>query len=83
MEINLKCRNCGRWLGKTNSNTENLTIKCGNCKTNNVYNVTFTSTLKSGLWYSKSRTDLSEATGKGQSKTAEQRKAERSEVSNE
>lgn len=83
MEINLKCRNCGRWLGKTNSNTENLTIKCGNCKTNNIYNVTFTSTLKGGLWYSKSRTDLSEQPAKANTEAAEQREAERSEVSNE
>lgn len=83
MEINLKCRNCGRWLGKTDSNTDNLTIKCGNCKTNNIYNVTFTSTLKGGLCYSKSRTDLSEAPAKANPKAAEQRRAERSEVSNE
>lgn len=83
MKINLKCRNCGRWLGKTNGNTENLTIKCGNCKTNNVYNVTFISTLKGGLWYSKSRTDLSEQPAKANTEAAEQRRAERSEVSNE
>lgn len=83
MEINLKCRNCGRWLGKTDSNTDNLTIKCGNCKTNNIYNVTFTSTLKDGLWYSKSRTDLSEQPAKANTEAAEQRRAERSEVSNE
>ena len=83
MEINLKCRNCGRWLGKTDSNTEHLTIKCGNCKTNNIYNVTFTSTISTALWYSNNRTDLSEQPAKANPKAAEQRKAERSEVSNE
>ena len=83
MEVDLRCRKCNRWLGKATSNTEHLTIKCGNCKTNNIYNVTFTSTLKGGLCYSKSRTDLSEAPAKANPKAAGQRKAERSEVSNE
>lgn len=83
MEVDLKCRKCGRWLGKANADLAGVIIKCGNCKTNNAFSVTFTSTLRQGLCYYKSRTDLSEATGKGQSKTAGQRKAERSEVNNE
>lgn len=78
MEVDLRCRKCNRWLGKATSNTEKLTIKCGNCKTNNEFNVTFASTLRQGLCYDKSRTDLSEATGKGQTKTAEALRAKRS-----
>ena len=64
MEIDLRCKKCGRWLGKATSNTEHLTIKCGNCKTNNVYNVTFTSTLNGAVCYDRGRTELSEAPAK-------------------
>ena len=80
MDIDLRCKKCGRWLGKATSNTDHLTIKCGNCKTNNVYNITFTSTISSAVCYHKDRTDLSEQPAKVNSKTAEQHKAERSEV---
>lgn len=78
MEVDLRCRKCNRWLGKATSNTEKLTIKCGNCKTNNTFNVTFASTINGSLCYSKNRTDLSEATGKGQAKAAETLGAKRS-----
>ena len=78
MEIDLRCKKCGRWLGKATSNMDNLTIKCGNCKTNNVYNVTFTSTISGAVCYHRNRTELSEQPAKVNSKTAEQLVAERS-----
>ena len=80
MEIDLRCKKCGRWLGKATSNTERLTIKCGNCKSNNVYNITFTSTLSGAVCYHNKRTDLSGATGKGQLKDRRTAQTERSEV---
>lgn len=80
MDINLKCKKCGRWLGKATSNTDHLTIKCGNCKTNNVYNITFTSTLSGAVCYHIDRTELSEQPAKVNSKDRRTAKAERSEV---
>lgn len=71
MEIDLRCKKCGRWLGKATSNTDDLTIKCGNCKNNNVYNITFTSTINGAVCYDRDRTDLSEQPAKVNSKTAE------------
>ena len=78
MEIDLRCKKCGRWLGKATSNTDKLTIKCGNCKSNNVYNITFASTINGAVCYDINRTDLSEPPAKVNLKTAEPHKAERS-----
>lgn len=80
MEIDLRCKKCRRWLGKITSNTDNLTIKCGNCKSNNVYNITFTSTLSGAVCYHKNRTELSEQPAKVNSKDRRTAQAERSEV---
>lgn len=79
MEIDLRCKKCGRWLGKATSNTEHLTIKCGNCKTNNVYNITFTSTLSGAVCYDRNRTELSEQPAKVKLKDRRTAQAERSE----
>lgn len=80
MEIDLRCKKCGRWLGKATSNTDNITIKCGNCKSNNVYNITFTSTISGAVCYHIDRTDLSEPPAKVNSKDRRTAQAERSEV---
>lgn len=79
MEIDLRCKKCGRWLGKATSNTDHLTIKCGNCKTNNVYNVTFTSTLSGAVCYDRNRTELSEQPAKVKLKDRRTAETERSE----
>ena len=78
MEIDLRCKKCGRWLGKATSNTDNLTIKCGNCKNNNVYNVTFVSTISGAVCYDIDRTELSEAPAKVKLKDRRTAGAERS-----
>lgn len=80
MDIDLRCKKCGRWLGKATSNTDHLTIKCGNCKSNNVYNITFTSTLSGAVCYHIDRTELSEQPAKVKLKDRRTAKAERSEV---
>lgn len=38
--MDLRCKKCGRWLGHTDNNCD-LEFKCGNCKTNNRFNIRF------------------------------------------
>lgn len=38
--MDLRCKQCGRWLGKTEQDCD-LEFKCGNCKTNNRFNIQF------------------------------------------
>ena len=71
IEIDLRCKKCGRWLGKTSKSVNGLVIKCGNCKTNNTYNVEF----QSNFVYSENRRVDQRSDAKGQSKTADDAQA--------
>ena len=71
MEIDLRCKKCARWLGKTCKNVQNLIIKCGNCKYNNVFNVEF----QSQFAYNEIRRVDRSSDAKGQSKTADDTKS--------
>lgn len=78
-EIDLRCKKCGRWLGKTNTAISDLVIKCGNCKHNNVFNVEFQSNF---VYHEIRRVDRS-SDAKGQSKTADDTNGDRLRQSNE
>lgn len=67
--MNLKCKKCGRWLGKIYNDVNYLVVKCGNCKYNNRYTVTFIGSFSGSPCYSRSRTLPSDSNG--QMKTAE------------
>lgn len=67
IEIDLRCKQCGRWLGKTSKSVNGLVIKCGNCKTNNTYNIEFQSNF---VYHENRRVDRS-SNAEGQIKTAD------------
>lgn len=71
IEIDLRCKKCGRWLGKANSSLAGVVIKCGNCKTNNAYNIEFQSNF---VYHENRRVDRS-SNAEGQVKTADDTKS--------
>lgn len=71
IEIDLRCKQCGRWLGKANSSLAGVVIKCGNCKTNNTYNIEFQSNF---VYHENRRVDRS-SNAEGQTKTADDTKS--------
>ena len=74
-EIDLRCKKCGRWLGKANASLAGVVIKCGNCKTNNEYTVVMQSDIVRHSWYSRNRRVDQGSNAKGQSKTADDAQA--------
>ena len=76
--MDLTCKKCGRWLGKTDNGANGLTVKCGNCKTNNVYNISTQSALYSdylaiggGYMYNNNRQSENKAKAAATQKAAE------------
>lgn len=78
--MDLKCKQCGRWLGHTDANIEGVTIKCGNCKANNVFNVEIVAPPFVKFVYNKNRRNNDAAKAEGQSKTAKDASDKASEV---
>lgn len=74
-EIDLRCKKCGRWLGKANASLAGVVIKCGNCKTNNEYTIVMQSDIVRHLWYSKNRRVDRSSNAEGQTKTADDTKS--------
>ena len=74
-EIDLRCKKCGRWLGKANTSLNGVIIKCGNCKTNNEYTIVMQSDIVRRSWYSRNRRVDQGSNAKGQSKTADDAQA--------
>lgn len=74
-EINLRCKKCGRWLGKANTSLAGVIIKCGNCKTNNEYTIVMQSDIAHNSWYARNRRVDQRSDAKGQSKTADDTKS--------
>lgn len=74
-EINLRCKKCGRWLGKANTSLTGVIIKCGNCKTNNEFTVVMQSDIVRHSWYARNRRVDQGSNAKGQSKTADDAQA--------
>lgn len=75
IEIDLRCKNCGRWLGKANTSLAGVVIKCGNCKTNNEFTVVMQSDIVRHSLYTKNRRVDQGSNAKGQSKTADDAQA--------
>lgn len=74
-EIDLRCKKCGRWLGKANASLAGVVIKCGNCKTNNEYTIVMQSDIVRHSWYHTNRRVDQRSDAKGQSKTADDAQA--------
>ena len=74
-EIDLRCKKCGRWLGKANTSLNGVIIKCGNCKTNNEYTIVMQSDIVRHSWYARNRRVDPRSDAKGQSKTADDAQA--------
>ena len=75
IEIDLRCKKCGRWLGKANASLAGVIIKCGNCKTNNEYTIVMQSDIVRRSWYHTNRRVDQGSNAKGQSKTADDAQA--------
>ena len=74
-EIDLRCKKCGRWLGKANNSLASVIIKSGNCKTNNEYTIVMQSDIVRHSWYHTNRRVDQRSDAKGQSKTADDAQA--------
>ena len=70
--MDLKCKQCGRWLGHTDTDMDGVTIKCGNCKTNNVFNVKIVAPKWARFAYNEGRRNDCAKSAEGQSKTADE-----------
>lgn len=75
IEIDLRCKRCGRWLGKANASLACVIIKCGNCKTNNEFSIVMQSDIAQNSWYARTRRVDQRSDAKGQSKTADDAQA--------
>lgn len=74
-EIDLRCKKCGRWLGKANASLAGVVIKCGNCKTNNEYTIVMQSDIAQNSWYARNRRVDRSSNAEGQVKTADDTKS--------
>lgn len=75
IEIDLRCKKCGRWLGKADNSLAGVVIKCGNCKTNNEYTIVMQSDIVQNSLYTRTRRVDQRSDAKGQSKTADDAQA--------
>ena len=75
IEIDLRCKKCGRWLGKADNSLAGVVIKCGNCKTNNEYTIVMQSDIAHNSCYARNRRVDQRSDAKGQSKTADDAQA--------
>ena len=75
IEIDLRCKKCGRWLGKADNSLAGVVIKCGNCKTNNEYTIVMQSDIARHSLYTRNRRVDQRSDAKGQSKTADDAQA--------
>lgn len=70
-EIDLRCKKCRRWLGKTNASLAGVIIKCGNCKANNEFSIVMHSDIVRHSLYTRYRRVGQGSNAEGQSKTAD------------